>query len=294
MMKLPFTRIINLLCFILIIIVNALGFFLPLGNRYFYDQIDSALAPHYWSIVIWALIYFTMFLFIVYQLTPFTYIYDYINYGISPLFWVQTLANVGWVFSYAYAPPELAWIQLIFIYLLFLSLALMYSSVTKYIKRDLATRENSDHHYFFNFFFGRFWLSVYFGWVSVSVIYYSFAILADLSEYSYRNASIVFGALGLMALILLALNRDVVYGLTVVWAAIWIALNYSYTNQDNGSPQWPVFLSALIVGAIILLACIITFIINLFFSLGRSVHRRKHYADSATTGLREPVPVHVA
>ncbi|KAI0226251.1 hypothetical protein L0F63_003737 [Massospora cicadina] len=90
---------------------------------------------------------------------------------------------------------------------------------------DRRRGETGSHHCL-DYFFGRLWLSVYFPWR-----------LADLSTVYFLAAAGTFAAVGLITLIVLFAKLDIAFGLTVIWAAIWLAYTHiiSLTQMSLGA-----------------------------------------------------------
>jgi len=280
-------RLCNLVGFLLVILINALGFFLPLGS---FPNSSSALGMDFdaFGYIIWGLIYGLMLLFVLFQLLPFTYGYDFINIGITPFFIFHCLANIGWVLARAYAPDNAQWLQLVFIYGILLMLILTYSVVSKYVYSDIKRKIQSDTHFYINFIFGRAWLPIYLAWTLCLACVYSFSILTELNLTSYQNAAYTFSAIGLLSLILLFINRDILFGLTVVWSAIWLVIaNANGRNHVNYDIQYPLFICAITVACVVGVACLITAIRNVFWAMARIANKRDQASNDTSETMSQ-------
>lgn len=271
--KVALQRVVNLVLFITVIVVNALGAALPLGGKPVGEGQDSVLLPATPAFSIWGVIYLLQFGFIVYQLFPATFGLQYINAGITPLFGLQAFGNAGWIFAQAYAPKDKPWVQIIFMYLLLLSLVGMYVRTFLITKRDLAAEEGSSANLYLTFILGKAWLSLYLSWVLAAACVDSFHAFEDFSEEAFVKGAIVFGVIGAVALLVLFVARDVVFGLGVVWTAGWVALANSDRNSD--SPNGPLFACAVIVGPVVLACSLLTLVHNILFCYRRQRDARE-------------------
>lgn len=262
----PNWRVINLVSFVGIVIINWLANAIPLGGEPVGSGQESALLPATTAFAIWGLIYFLTAVFTIYQLLPMTHHLGYINRGIIPIFSVHAIGNMGWILCQAYFKETPA-IQFAVILILLLSLGLMYYRVSKFVSHDLWV--SSEENYYRNWFFGRAWLSVYTAWVVAASCVDGFHAFGSLSPTSYTLAAVVLGAIGVLAIFILYKYRDVLFGLTVVWTCYWL----SVASQDRVSPDSPfsdpLFLSSFIVGILLAIGSGIALILNILFAYKR-------------------------
>ncbi|KAJ9076035.1 hypothetical protein DSO57_1030009 [Entomophthora muscae] len=271
--KVILQRIGNFLLFVIVLVVNALGAVLPLGGKPVGEGKDSVLLPATPAFSIWSGIYLLQFIFIVYQLFPGTFNLRYINEGITPLYGLQAVGNAGWMFAQAYAPEDSPWVQVIFMYILLLSLVGMYIKTFLIVRKDLLENEGSDSHFYLNFVFGRMWLSLYLSWVAAAACVDSFHAFEDFSEEAFIKGAIVFGVIGIVALAVLVLTQDVVFGLGVVWTAGWLALANS--EVDPARPNGALFISAVAIGPAVLAATLLALVYNTLYCFKRQRDARE-------------------
>ncbi|KAJ9083312.1 hypothetical protein DSO57_1035945 [Entomophthora muscae] len=277
-----FPRIANFVAFLLVLLVNGLIFFLPLGKDLLGSNPQTPLDPQVVTLAVWVPIYGLMTLFAIYQLMPYTYNCEYIKRGISPYFVSHCLGNVGWMLTQAYIPSDSRYVELIFLYFMLLCLAMSYFSVSFIFRRDISQGHGSNDHYYLHSIFDFSWLSMYFAWIICSAFTVSFDALTSLDHGAYEDAAISFAAIGVLTLIILAVGRDALFGAVVLWVAIWLAISNRVHGQEvDYDLQWPLFTSATTIASILALATAATFVRNVLFLLMRFKQQRIIEKESA-------------
>jgi hypothetical protein len=220
--------ILNLLGFVGTVVVNALANALPINNRTtgeLSDQYPNLFTPAGLTFAIWGLIYVLLAIFVIYQLRIVAKEdaeKSYFIERIGPLFFVASLANIGWIFAWHY---EVVPLSLVFMLLLLGCLVSIYLRLR--IGRSTATRtEKYSVHLPF---------SIYLGWITIATIANVTALLVDvhwnafgLGEQFWAVAVIAVGIA--IALGVLFTRKDIFYCLVVDWALLGILLKRLAVN----------------------------------------------------------------
>jgi hypothetical protein len=226
--------ILNLLGFVGTVVVNALASILPINGittGALSDLYPNLFVPAGLTFAIWGVIYVLLGIFVVYQLLPAvrrdTHRSDFVQ-RIGPLFFVSSLANIGWIFAWHY--------QVVPLSLVFM-LILLGSLLAIYLKLHVGKSEASKtEKYLVHLPF-----SVYLGWITIATIANVTALLVDinwntfgLGEQFWAAAVIIVGIA--IALSVLFTRRDIYYCLVVDWALLGILLKrLSVTNVTDHS-----------------------------------------------------------
>jgi len=214
--------ILNLLGFLGTVIVNALANIIPINNittGALSDLYPNLFVPAGLTFAIWGLIYVLLAIFVIYPLVP-RVRRDPQKIGfvrkIGPLFFISSLANIGWIFAWHYQILPLS---------LALMLVLLGSLLAIYLRLNVGrSGAPRAERYLVHPAF-----SVYLGWITIATIANVTALLVDinwnalgLGEQFWAVAVIAVGiAIGLSVLFT---RRDIFYSLVVDWALIGILL----------------------------------------------------------------------
>ncbi|MFC1931215.1 hypothetical protein ACFLXJ_03335 [Chloroflexota bacterium] len=214
--------ILNLIGFLGTIVVNGLANALPLNNKTtgeLSDQYPNLFVPAGLTFSIWGVIYILLAIFVIYGLvisiknnTQKTAFIE--NIGI--LFFISSLANIGWIFAWHYEILPLS---------LVLMLVILGSLITIYLRLHIGKSDSSSSEkYLVHLPF-----SVYLGWITIATIANVTAVLVDinwntfgLSEQFWTVAVIIVGIA--IALSILLTRKDIFYCLVVDWALLGILL----------------------------------------------------------------------
>ncbi len=214
------------------ITVNYLANALPLNGRRTGDVSDaypSLFTPAGVTFSIWGLIYLLLGMHVLYQLGLFRGDQlrddrDALLNRIGVLFSVSSLANTAWVFAWHYDIIPLSAVLLIVI---LVCLILITNTLRT---ASLTGRER---------WFVGVPFSVYFGWSTVATIANITVLLVSwhwngfgLSESTWAAVIVVVGmAIGTAAMLR---NRDVAYGLVLIWAYLGILLRQTSAGGFGG------------------------------------------------------------
>lgn len=211
-------RWIFVIAVFVLILMNYLSNAIPFGgvnNAEVSAKYDTLITPAGYAFSIWGLIYLSLAIFAVFQLTKGKHIRFYAI--IWPLAIVNFIANILWLFAFQ---NEWLGVSVLLMGVILISLILI-MRVFYRVKDALSTT----HRYFFQFPF-----SLYFGWVSVAAIVNIavFIVSLDISFFMqtpelYAIILLVCGSI--LGLYFLLAHKDYTYCIAVAWAyvAIWVA-----------------------------------------------------------------------
>ena len=214
--------ILNLLGFLGIVVVNALATVLPINNKTtgeLSDLYPNLFVPAGLTFAIWGLIYVLLAIFVIHQLIPSVrrdaQKVDFVQ-RIGPLFFISSIANIGWIFAWHY---EIVPLSLVLMLILFGSLLAIYLRLNTGKSEATKTEKYLVHLPF----------SIYLGWITIATIANATALLVNinwntwgLGEQFWAVAVIIVG-IGI-ALSTLFTRKDIYYCLVVDWALLGILI----------------------------------------------------------------------
>ncbi|MFW6137654.1 MAG: hypothetical protein ACOC7U_00640 [Spirochaetota bacterium] len=217
-----FLAVLNLIGYIGMVAVNGLANTLPINNKTTGElsvQYPNLFVPAGLTFSIWGLIYVLLAVFVIYQLVcVFNKTDSRAGFmdRIGGLFFVSSVANLGWIFAWHY---EVVGGSVIVMLVLLASLVGIYLRLG--IGRSGASRTEK---YLVHLPF-----SIYLGWITIATIANITAFLVHigwnrlgLSEQFWTVLVIIVGIA--LALIALFYRRDIFYALVVDWALIGILI----------------------------------------------------------------------
>lgn len=243
------TKLFLTITYLAMVGTNYLANALPLNGRQtgeVSDAYENLFAPAGLTFSIWGVIYILLGIHILYQLGLF---HDgksdngpLLN-RVGLLFGVSSLANTAWVFAWHYDQILLSTLLIASI------LVLLGMIVTTLRNHDLTTREK--------------WLvalpfSVYFGWITVATVANITVFLVSIGWDGFGLpewvwASIIIPVAAIIGISVMLRNRDVAYGLVLIWAFIGILIKH--TSAEGFAGQFPVVIGAIIV-------CLVAFLVT--------------------------------
>ena len=243
-------RALVVVTYVAMIATNYLANALPLNGRRTGDVSDaypSLFTPAGYAFSIWLVIYLLLGLHVLYQLG---WLRDrqagdhdsaLLN-RVGLLFSISSLANVGWLFAWHY---DAIAISAVLIVVILVCLILIAGTLRG---RTLSGR-------------GRWFIavpfSVYFGWTTVATVANMTVLLVSLRWDGFGVAApvwaavVILGAAGLGAATVLR-NRDVAYGLVLLWA--YTAILVRQTSAAGLDGRYPGVIAAVIGSLAIFLA----------------------------------------
>jgi hypothetical protein len=225
-------RIITAVLFLLMVLVNALANTLPINGVQTGEVSDSfpnLFAPAGITFAIWGLIYLLLAGYSLYQIGLFQKKDSVLNgelvRKIGILFSVSSLANILWIFAWHYYKIPLTMVLMIII----LVCLIMINLETR--KYNLSLRDK---------FFVRLPFSIYFGWITVATIANVTTLLVSIgwdgfgiSEPVWTVIIIVVGLA--IAVLTIIRNKDIAYGLVIIWAYIGILIKHTAETGFAGA-----------------------------------------------------------
>jgi len=214
--------ILNLLAFLGTVVVNALANILPINGittGELSDLYPNLFVPAGLTFAIWGVIYILLAIFVIYQFVPSvrrdTRKVEFVQ-RIGPLFFISSLANIGWIFAWHY---QILPLSLVFMLILLGCLMAIYLRL--HVGKSQATRTEK---YLVHLPF-----SVYLGWITIATIANVTALVVDinwntfgLGEQFWAVAVIIVGIA--IALSILFTRKDIYYCLVIDWALLGILL----------------------------------------------------------------------
>jgi len=228
-MKLKTLQILNIFGLTGVILVNYLANVLPIaGNTTgeLSDLYPSLFTPAGFTFAIWFLIYLLLILFEVYQSKG---LFKAGNsnkirflYRIDIWFFVASLSNIVWIFSWHY---QLVWLSVLIMLVLLVSLIMIY--VRLGIGRRIVSQ---GERYFVHLPF-----SVYLGWITVATIANIAAYLVKIKWDGFGFSAefwtaVMIGIASVITLAMLILRKDIFYSLVVLW--VFFGILYKRLTVD--------------------------------------------------------------
>lgn len=223
-------KLTALITYILMIAVNTLAMTLPINGVTTGEVSDSypnLFAPAGITFSIWGVIYLFLILYSIYQFGIFqrkeNLYKEEIFKKIGILFAISSVLNAIWIFTWHYG---IIWLSVL-IMIGILILLIMINNITKNAKLSLK-----------DYIFIRLPFSIYLGWITIAAIANITAWLVQIgfNGFGIPDAFWTIGILivGLVIASLTVLrNRDVAYGLVVIWAYIGIYIKHTSNEGWN-------------------------------------------------------------
>jgi len=242
--------------YVAMVVVNFLANSLPINNRST-GEISNAypnlFAPAGVTFSIWGLIYLLLAGYVIYQFTKSGQQREGIFRKINPLFIATSLANMTWIFAWHYDYIGLS----VFIMAILLVLLIKIADVLR------AERFTSSEKFFI-------WapFSVYFGWITVAAIANITVFLISIgwkgfgvADFVWTSIILIVGAL--IGILRMRKDKNIAYGLVLIWAYLGILLKHLSADGFNG--QYPSIIVAVII-------CLVMFI----FFVGRISYGKQY------------------
>ena len=225
------TRVLVTATFVLMVLVNGLANALPLNGRQtgeVSDAYPNLFAPAGLTFAIWGLIYALLALHVLYQWGLFHQSgrhHSALLGKVGLLFSLSSLANTAWVFAWHYDLIGLSTLLIISI-LVFLTLINRTLGAMSLTRRERLLVQVP--------------FSIYFGWITVATVANITVWLVSINWSGFGLAE----SLWAVAIIAIAAaigtftmlkNRDVAYGLVLIWAFIGILTKHTSATGFAGA-----------------------------------------------------------
>lgn len=249
------TKIIAAVAYVSMVVVNILANALPINNRStgaISDTYPNLFAPAGLTFAIWGIIYLLLAGYVIYQFINKDSKITKLIQKINPLFIATSVANSCWIFAWHYDFIGLSiLIMLILLYLLIRIADILQAEKLK-LPNNLLIRAP---------------FSIYFGWITVATIANITVFLVSINWNGFGIADSLWTSIILLvgAMIgILRMNKDknLAYGLVLVWAYLGILLKHTSTDGFNGQYQSIITL---------IIACLILFAL----SVGRILYKHR-------------------
>jgi hypothetical protein len=237
--------------YLVMIAVNALANILPINGVTIGQVLDAypnLFAPAGLTFSIWGLIYVLLAAFTLYQFGLF-------QEGkpgnhrllrrIRVLFIISSLANAAWIYSWHYRMIPLSMILMLVILGCLIAIAGLVRN------ESLSLREK---------LFIRLPCSVYFGWITVATIANATVLFVYLHWSGFGIPENVWAVIMIMAgmvigVATLIINRDLAYGLVLVWA--YAGIVFKHVSDAGFSRQYPSVIAAAVMCIVIFLGVLV-------------------------------------
>lgn len=240
------------LTYVAMIAVNALANILPINGKTtggVSDSYQNLFAPAGLTFAIWGVIYLLLGAHVLYQLGLFHESKSEtaprpaaLLERVGVLFSLSSLANVAWILSWHYD------LILVSTLLLATMLVLLILITRMILGAELSTRDQV---------FVRLPFSVYFGWITVATIANITVWLVNtgwngfgIAQATWAVVIIAVGAIIGTAVIIG--DRDVAYGLVLVWAYLGIWIKHTSAEGFNGA--YPAVSTTALIGIAVFIA----------------------------------------
>lgn len=243
-MKKNLIKIFAGLAYIAMVVVNFLANSLPLNNRSTGDISDAypnLFAPAGPAFSIWGLIYLLLGAYVIYQFVNKDQKIEALIRKINPFFIISSLANVAWIFTWHYNYIDFSVIIM----------AILLISLIKIADIIRMQKFSSQEKFFI-------WapFSVYFGWITVATIANISVFLVSINWNGFGIADLFWASIILLVGALIGIlrmyrDKNIAYGMVLVWAYSWILFKHLSVSGFNG--QYPMIIIAVVVCLILFL-----------------------------------------
>jgi hypothetical protein len=230
-----FKKILALIAYIAMIVVNFLATSLPINNRgtgEISDAYSNLFAPAGITFSIWGLIYLLLAIYVIYQFKSKN---DGLLKKINIFFIITSIANILWIFAWHY---DFIGTSLILMLVLLFGLI----KIADTLRSNELTKEEKR--------FIKIPFSIYFGWITVATIANVTVFLVSINWGGFGIAEFIWTSIILLigaTIGILRMNKDksVAYGLVLVWAYLGILLKHLSTDGFAG--QYTVVITTVII-----------------------------------------------
>jgi len=242
-------KIIAGITYVAMVIVNGLANALPINGRptgEISDAYANLFAPAGLTFSIWGIIYLLLAGYVLYQFVNKDKKIEKLIQTINPLFITTSLANILWIFAWHY---DFIGISVLIMSVLLILLIKIADIINK---KQFASRDK---------LFIKAPFSVYFGWITVATIANITVFLVSIGWNGFGIADFVWTSIilvvgTLIGILRMTKDKNIAYGLVLIWAYLGILLKHISTDGFGG--QYPSIIATIVV-------CLVLFV----FTLGR-------------------------
>lgn len=217
--------------FVVMVVVNGLANALPINGRQtgeISDAYPNLFAPAGITFAIWGLIYVLLALHVLYQWGLFSRAGEQNSAlldKVGLLFSLSSLANTAWVFAWHYDLIGLS-------ALLIVSILVLLILINRTMRNLSMTRGER--------LLVELPFSVYFGWITVATVANITVWLVSIKWSGFGLAESIWavaiiGVAAAIGTITMLKNRDIAYGLVLIWAFIGILIKHTSATGFGGS-----------------------------------------------------------
>ena len=228
--QIKYLKILNIISFINVIIINGLANSLPL-NGYQTGEISriytNLFTPAPITFSIWLLIYISLIFFIIYQsqgLINNKYSSPKIIEKIGYLFFISSVANIGWLFAWHYLKIRVSFLVML---ILLGSLIIIYAKLNTNLETITKKEE----------LFIRLPFSLYTAWITVATFANLTVLLVEINWY-YELILAQLWTIGLiLAAVFIAIYnyrkyQDICFNLVFIWALLGIIIKRIFIAEE--------------------------------------------------------------
>ncbi len=242
--------------YVAMVAVNFLANGLPINNRstgQISDDYPNLFAPAGVTFSIWGLIYLLLAGYVVYQFVNSKEKTEQILNKINPLFIVTSIANISWIFAWHYD---------------YIGLSVVIMAVLLFFLIKIADILRPEQFSALEKLFIWAPFSIYFGWITVASIANITVFLVSIGWNGFGIAdfiwtSIIISVGAIIGILRMWKDKNIAYGLVLVWAYLGILLKHLSASGFAGQYQSVIFTVSV---------CLILFI----FFVGKIFYKQKN------------------
>ncbi|MDF1497288.1 MAG: tryptophan-rich sensory protein [Patescibacteria group bacterium] len=249
-----YLKILAALGFVGVVAVNYLANALPIGGVTTGEASDAFVnlfTPAGVTFSIWGLIYLLLAVYVVYQFGAFSKkINDELIAKVNVYFILSSIANVSWIFAWHYG---VIWLSVLLMLVLLVSLI----RIADILRKESFTNIEK--------FCVRLPFSIYFGWITVATIANITVFLVSLNWNGFGLSDQVWAVIILLVgagigIWRMMKDRNIAYGLVIVWAYLGILLKH--VSEDGWAGQYTSVIVIVIICIAALLAGNLTLVLR--------------------------------
>ncbi len=226
-MKNTYIKILTAVTYVAMVTMNFLANSLPINGRSTGDisnAYPNIFTPAGSAFTIWGLIYLLLGAYVIYQFVKKDQKTEDILQKINPLFIATSFANISWIFAWHYDYIGLSVVIMAILLILLISIA----DILRAEQFKSSTKL---------FVWAPF--SVYFGWITVASIANIAVFLVSIGWNRFGIAEFVWTSIILLVGTLIGIlrmrrDKNVVYGMVLVWSYSWILFKHMSAGGFDG------------------------------------------------------------